>query len=649
MTKKKKTKIKEFKIFIGRVDHVNINYAYVVPNDKSGDIWVKKGNLLGATDKDIVKVAIITQATNTQKATGKVVEIIEKVINFAIGIVYCSDKKTYVSPCTRRLYHEILIEENNFNNTLEGDKVIVKITGWSKKTKCYTGIIEKVLGPHGTNEVEMHAIMEEFGLDENFSDQIVNDANSISLKIKAEEIGRRRDFRDIPTFTIDPEDAKDFDDALSFKKLVNGHYEIGIHIADVTFYVKDGTNIGDEALRRGTSVYLVDRVVPMLPEKLSNELCSLNEKTDKLTFSAVFEIDDYGNIYNEWFGETIINSNKRFTYEEAQKCIDTQNGEFYDALTCLNSIAMQLRMSRFKNGAINFETVEMKFQLDENGKPLKISHKIRYDTNKLVEEFMLLANRKVATKVAEMHKNNNEKFLFVYRTHDSLDNEKLNEFLLFVKLLGYKSEFSLQENSAATVLNSISKAVEGTTEENIVTSMAVRTMARAIYTTEPKSHFGLAFKHYTHFTSPIRRYADILVHRLLKIYLSNKPSIDKSLSTTLEQLCQHISEREHIAASAERASIKYKQVEFVQMLSTKELDGIVAGITDWGIYIELIDNQCEGLVKLTDMKDDYYEVDKKSFCIIGRKNKKKYTLGQKIKVKVKSCDLDKRTVDFILL
>ncbi|MEL6412866.1 MAG: VacB/RNase II family 3'-5' exoribonuclease, partial [Bacteroidota bacterium] len=425
--------------------------------------------------------------------------------------------------------------------------------------------------------------------------------------------------------------------------LPNGHYEVGVHIADVSHYVSEGSLLDHEALERGTSVYLVDRTIPMLPEKLSNELCSLRPHEDKLAFSAVFELDAQGKVHQQWFGETIIHSNKRFTYEEAQHNIDQQQGDYYQELTTLNQLAQQLRQARFQKGAISIETTEVKFQLDEHGKPLSVVPKVRQDTHKLVEEFMLLANQQVATRIAHMQPGR-KRPLFVYRTHDNPDPEKLADFLLFAKQLGYKAPTS--SKYPARSLNTVATAVEGTAAAHILQTLAIRTMAKALYTTEAKPHFGLAFQHYTHFTSPIRRYPDIMVHRLLKQYLQGATP---TAAHTYEKKCQHASERERIAASAERASIRYKQVELMQTLKGKVLEGIISSITEWGIYVELLANQCEGMVRLADLQDDYYEVDSRGFQVVGKRSNKTYRLGNHIQVRIKACDLTQRTVDLELV
>lgn len=628
---------------IGQVDHVNPAYAYIVPKETiQEDVWVKQEDLLGALDKDLVKVMVLQQAREQKRSVGRVVEIIERNKAPIVGRLARYGKNTFVIPDGRRMHYDIIIKAEEAKEAKHDDKVIVKITGWPQGDKHPTGVIQKVLGPAGVHEVEIHAIMAEFGLSEHFPSKVTAEANAIPAAIPVHEIARRRDFREILTVTIDPEDAKDFDDALSLRKLPNGHYEVGIHIADASYYVQEGSLLDLEALERGTSVYLIDRTIPMLPEKLSNELCSLNPHEDKLTFSAVFELNSRGEILKEWLGETVIHSNKRFTYEEAQQVITAKKGNFHEELTTLNQLAKQLRTERFKQGAINFETVEVKFQLDAQGKPLRVVPKVWQDTHKLVEEFMLLANVRVATRVSKMQQGKNLP-TFVYRAHDTPDPDKLNDFWGFVKQLGYPKNTKGQ--SIPQALNAILGAATGTAEANIIQSLAIRTMAKAVYTSEDKRHFGLAFQHYTHFTSPIRRYPDIMAHRLLKQYLKGQFDADPR---SYEAKCQHASERERVATDAERASVRYKQVEFMQALQGTILEGIISGVTDWGIYVELVDNRCEGMIRLADMTDDYYELDEKGFRVVGKRSKKSYRLGDQIYVQVKSCDLTKRTVSLNL-
>ena len=623
---------------VGQVDYVHPNYAYILRQGEASDIWVKHEDLLGALDKDTVKVEILPQR-KAGRPVGRVVTIIERSQAPIVGRLESHGKAAFVVPDGRRMHYDIFVQPKGRRGAKDGDKVIMAITGWPNGQKNPTGVVKKVLGPAGVHEVEMHAIMAEFALPTQFPKKVLTEARAMATTIPATEIMRRKDFRPVLTCTIDPEDAKDFDDALSLRVLPNGHYEVGIHIADVSHYVSEGSLLDHEALERGTSVYLVDRTIPMLPEKLSNELCSLRPHEDKLAFSAVFALDAQGNVHQQWFGETVIHSDKRFTYEEAQESIDQRQGDFCEALITLNQLAQQLRRIRFQRGAISFETTEVKFRLDEHGKPLSVVPKVRKDTHKLVEEFMLLANQQVASHVACM-KHDRTGPLFVYRIHDSPDPEKLADFFLFAKQLGYQAPAG--SKAPARALNAITAAVEGTAAAHIVQSLAIRTMAKAVYTTEAKPHFGLAFQHYTHFTSPIRRYPDVMVHRLLKQYLQGGTP---TAAHIFEKKCQHTSERERIAAGAERASVRYKQVELMQTLQGEVLEGVIGSIMDWGIYVELLTNQCEGMVRLAELQDDYYEVDSKGFQVLGRRSKKTYRLGDRVQVRVKACDLTQRTVD----
>lgn len=628
---------------IGHVDHISLAYAYIIPQKegKGGkeDILVKQKYLLGALHKDLVKVLVLRYDKPTQHFLGKVVEIIKRNPSLIVGRLISQGKLLFVMPDGRRMHHNILIKKAELpKGANHNDKVIVKITSWPNRAKNPVGTIQKVLGPAGVHEVEMHAIMAEFGLPTCFPEEVTKESASISTVIPKYELTQRRDFREVPTLTIDPEDAQDFDDALSLKKLPNGHYEVGIHIADVSYYVPEASLLDQEALERGTSVYLIDRVIPMLPEKLSNEVCSLRPQEDKLTFSAVFELDSHGTVHREWLGESLIRSDQRLTYEEAQQMITLQEGPFCEMLTVLDQLAKQLRVRRFRKGSIGFETAEIKFQLDAQGNPLQMAPKVRKDAHKLVEEWMLLANKQIASRVFQMQRSKHSP-TFVYRIHDNPDLDKLSNFWNFVRQLGYRVD--TQKQSIPQALNALAEAVAGQPTENIIQSLAIRTMAKAVYTTEAKSHFGLAFEHYTHFTSPIRRYPDIMVHRLLKQYLKGQFEVDKR---ACEAKCQHASEREKIASDAERASVRYKQVELMKTFQGAVWAGVISGVTAWGIYIEIVENRCEGMIRLADMTDDYYELDERGFKIIGRRTKKIYQVGDLVSVQIKACDLVKRTI-----
>lgn len=623
---------------IGKVDYVHPSYAYIVTDDAKDDVWIRQEDLLFALDKDLVRVMITQQKGPKKHPVGRVVEIIKRSKTTWVGRVVQNGQAAFVIPDSRRMHYDVFVRPEDLRGAKHDDKVIVALTTGPTAHKNPAGRVKQVLGQAGMHEVEMHAIMAEFDLPVRFPTQVSAEAKSIPAAIPAREIGMRSDFRRVATFTIDPADAQDFDDALSLRKLPNGHYEVGIHIADVCFYVQEGSLVDQEAFERGTSVYLVDRTIPMLPERLSNELCSLKPHEDRLTFSVVFELDASGKLHKEWFGETIMHSDRRFTYEEAQQAITQQQGDFYQELTTLNELAKQLRAERFRQGAVNFETPEVKFQLDEHGKPLSVLPKVSQDTHRLVEEFMLLANRRVAQHVRRV-KQGKELPTFVYRTHDEPGLEKLNDFALFVKQFGYSIRTSPKAINQS--INTLAAAIAGKPEANVIQSLAIRMMAKALYTTEAKPHFGLAFQHYTHFTSPIRRYPDLMVHRLLKQYLQGQFKFDQRI---YEKKCQHASERERLAAEAERASIKYKQVELIQTLQGEVMEGVISSIMDWGIYISLVDNLCEGMVRFADMTDDYYVLDEKRFKAIGQRTRKVYNLGDQVRVQIKSCDLSKRIV-----
>jgi len=627
------------KEIIGKVDFVNPRFAYIVSEEMETDVIVKADNLKYAFDDDTVRVQLFQSKSKTGRIEGKVVEIIDRFRKEFVGRVELSANYAFVIPDFKKMHYDIFVAPENLKKAKHDDKVIVEISKWPSHNKSPEGKVTNVLGKSGENEAEIHSIMAEFGLPFKFSDNLIKQANKIEDGATENEIQTRKDFRDILTFTIDPFDAKDFDDALSIRKLSNGNHEVGVHIADVTHYIRPNTMLEDEAQDRATSVYLVDRTIPMLPEKISNELCSLRPFEDKLTFSAVFELDDNAHIKKEWFGKTVIHSNRRFTYEEAQERIEKKSGDFFAELTILNELALKLKVERFMRGSINFETTEVKFDLDEKGKPIGLKTKERKDAHKLVEEFMLLANKRVAEFVYKM-KPGKIKNTFVYRTHDYPDIEKLNAFSVFAKKFGH--ELHVNEAAISKSLNNLIEDIEGRPEQNVLQTLAIRSMAKAKYTTETKGHFGLAFPHYSHFTSPIRRYPDMMVHRLLLHYLGNGDSLSEA---AFEKKCQHSSEMEKRAADAERASIKYKQVEFMETMLGEEFDGIVSGVSEWGVYVEMTKTKCEGMVRLSDMEDDFYSHDPDNYCVVGQNHGKVITLGDDIRVKVINTDINRRIID----
>lgn len=630
----------------GTVDFVSRDFAYIIVEGQEQDIWISNKHLNTALDGDRVKV-IVHKFRKSNRPEGEVIEVVKRARAEFVGRVELSSRFAFVVADHRKMFYDIFVNLQDIKGAKHNDKVIVQLSGWDEKGKNPVGKITKVLGKAGEHETEMHAIMAEYGLPLDFPQSVIKAADKISEEIPESEIKLRRDFRKIPTCTIDPFDAKDFDDALSIRLLENGNWEIGVHIADVTHYVKPDTILDREALERGTSVYLVDRVVPMLPENLSNHICSLRPNEDKLTFSAVFEMTDKGKLVGEWFGKTIINSQRRFSYEEAQEVIETGKGDFVNEIQTLNRLALILQKNRYKMGAISFETVEVKFKLDEKGKPLELVPKIRKEAHKLIEEFMLLANKQVAEFVYNKRKGK-IKNVMVFRTHDAPDAERLENLRVFAKQFGY--QLDTEGKNIAKSLNLMAIESEGKAEQNVLQNLAIRTMAKAKYTTDALPHYGLAFKHYSHFTSPIRRYPDVLAHRLLEHYLADGDIADK---VELEQKCKLNSEREKRAADAERASIKYKQVELMQIIASKTsplhaFEGIITGVTEWGLYVEITETKCEGMVRLADIQDDYYEFDEKNYCAVGSRYKKVFRLGDQVKVRIKSTNLEKRVMDLLM-
>lgn len=642
---KGKFKVKDLKTFVtGKVDITADGSGYVVPDDEfEKDIYVSARRLHNALHGDQVKVYIFAKKSG-RKNEGEVVEIIQRAKTDFIGVIKISERYAFVNIDDKKMLHDIFVPLSDLNGAKNGQKVQVSITEWPEEAKNPIGKVIHILGEQGENNTEMNAILAQFGFPLEFPAAVEKEANDIPEVVSAAEMEGRKDFRETVTFTIDPADAKDFDDAISFKVLENGNYEIGVHIADVSHYVQPNSELDKEAYSRGTSVYLVDRVIPMLPERLSNGVCSLRPNEDKLCFAAVFELDDKANIHSEWFGRTVIHSNRRFSYEEAQEIIENKEGDHAAEILKLNELAYILRDRKFKAGAISFESTEVKFKLDEAGKPVGVYVKERKDAHKLIEDFMLLANKKVAEFVAKKGKGK-QKYTFVYRSHDSPNLETLGNFALFAARFGYKVNMK-SDKEIAKSLNFLMEDVEGKKEQNVLTQLAIRSMAKAVYTTKKTSHYGLAFDHYTHFTSPIRRYPDVMVHRLLASYLNGEKSANEE---QFEIASSHSSTMEKRAADAERASIKYKQVEYLENNVGNIFTGIISGVTEWGMYVELIENKCEGMIRLRDIADDFYVLDEKNYCIIGQRKKKKYQLGDEVQVKVKKVDLSKRQIDFTLL
>jgi len=627
----------------GRVDMKQTGKAYIIPEDGSEDIFIAAENTNHAMHGDTVRVSLFPKR-KAHKRDGEITEILKRHKRQFVGIIEVSRNFSFLIPDNPSVPVEILIQKSDMNGARNGEKVVAVITQWPEHSKNPFGKVIQVLGKPGDNHVEMQAILAEYDFPLSFSDKAENEAEHIPEVIPDSEIRKRRDFRKIFTITIDPEDAKDFDDAVSLKKLSNGHWEVGVHIADVSYYVKNGTEIDKEAFERGTSVYMVHRTVPMLPERLSNQLCSLQPDKDRLCFSAVFEFDDQGKIYNEWFGKTVIHSCRRFAYEEVQAIIETGKGEYNKEIAVLNAIASKLREERFKKGSFNFETQEVRFRLDAEGRPLSIYIREMKDANKLIEDFMLLANRKVAERIGKQKPDVKPK-TFVYRVHDKPNPEKLEIFTTLVERLGFSFKISTKKSMAHS-FNQLFHDIKGTGAENMVESVAIRTMAKAIYTTKNIGHYGLAFPYYTHFTSPIRRYPDLMVHRLFLDYLGGKPSVQ---AATYEILCEHSSDMEKRAADAERSSVKYKQAEYMLDKIGQEFDALISGVSKWGIFAEIIGTKCEGMIKLRDLNDDYYYLDEENFRVIGQRYGNVYKLGDPVRIRVKKIDLSRKQMDYIII
>jgi len=646
---------------VGILEVTSNKNAYFISDGLDHDAFIPTINLNRGLDGDTVKVYVYRRRNN-DRFEGEVIEVIERAKTEFVGVLQMNKNFGFVIPDSIKMYADIFISQHHINGAKDGDKVLAKITNWPDNSKNPFGKIITVLGKPGEHDTEIHSILLEYGLPYKFKEEVENDAKQLPIEITNEEIAKRRDMRRTTTFTIDPKDAKDFDDALSFKVLGNGNYEIGIHIADVSHYLQPNTILDEEAYRRATSVYLVDRVVPMLPEVLSNGVCSLRPKEEKLTFSVVFEMNDKAQIINQWFGRTVTYSDQRFAYDEAQYIIETKqntipsdislSGQSYtvdekisEATLKLDELAKKLRKDRLKHGAITFDRLEVKFNLDEDHVPTGVYFKESKDANKLIEEFMLLANRKVAEYVGKNKNGTPTKKTFIYRVHDEPDIEKLAGLQQIISKFGYKINTQTRETTSNT-LNKLLNDVHGKGEANLIETLAIRSMSKAIYTTDNIGHYGLAFDYYSHFTSPIRRYPDVMTHRLLQHYLDGEKSPQSAI---YEEKCQHSSEREMMAAKAERSSIKYMQVKYMQDHQDQEFKGVISGVTEWGIYVEIIENKCEGMVRIRDIKDDYYIYEEKQYALVGQATKNIIQLGDEVLVKVKSTDLERKHLDFELL
>ena len=630
--------------FTGEVDMISSGAIYVKVDGMESDIYVDQRHTNHALNGDIVKVVIIRKKKNGNPE-GEIVDIVKRSDNKYVGRVEITRNHAFVRVDSRKMPVDIFLYTKD-SPVKDGDKVVVRITGWAKEMKSPTGEIIDILGPAGDNDTEMHAILAEYNLPYVYPKEVEEAADRIPSEIPKAEYSKRKDFRGVTTFTIDPFDAKDFDDALSIRKIGDDMWEIGVHIADVTYYVKENTIIEEEGRERATSVYLVDRTIPMLPEKLSNDLCSLRPNEEKLCYSAVFEMDSALTIHKQWLGRTVIYSDRRFTYEEAQQIIETGKGDFAEEILTLNTMAQKMRKERFRNGAITFEREEAKFNLDENGKPLGVYFKEMKESNQLIEEFMLLANRRVAEFVGKKRgAGANAERTFVYRVHDKPDPDKLDKFRNFILKFGYYFKAD-KGKEISREMNKLMGEVKGKAEENVISTLAIRTMAKAYYSTDNIGHYGLAFPYYTHFTSPIRRYPDMMVHRLLTVYLDGGKSPDKD---TYEALCEHSSDMEVRAAEAERASVKYKMAEFMQDKIGQQFEGVITGVTEWGVYVEIRENHIEGMVSLRDMGDEIFQYDDENYAVRGMSTGRTLTLGDTVRIEVKNVDLPRKQIDFTLI
>ncbi|WP_010135504.1 ribonuclease R [Ochrovirga pacifica] len=648
---------------IGQLDVTKSGNAYFVCDDLEEDVFIHKNDLNSGLNGDTVKVYVYKRATK-KKVEGEVVEIIERYKHHFVGTLQLSTSYGFVVPDDFSMSNDIFIPKEKIGNAENGDKVVAEITDWPSDSKNPFGIITRVLGKSGEHNTEIHAILAEYDLPYEFPSQVEEAAKALEIEITEDEIAKRRDLRDVLTFTIDPKDAKDFDDALSFQVLENGNYQIGIHIADVSHYVQEGSVLDNEAFERATSVYLVDRVVPMLPEMLSNGVCSLRPNEEKLTFSAIFEMNEKAELLHQWFGRTVTYSDKRFAYEEAQVIIENPEanpptipseisltGESYEvdtniakAILTLDSLAKKMRAKRLKSGALAFDKIETKFNLNEKSEPVGVFFKESKDANKLIEEFMLLANKKVAEFIGRT-KSGQPKKTFIYRVHDEPNVDKLEALGNLVSKFGYAIN-TKSRISTSSSLNKLLKDAHGKAESNMIETLTIRSMSKAEYTTENIGHYGLAFDYYSHFTSPIRRYPDVMAHRLLQHYLDRGKSVS---AEEYEEKCKHSSEMEMLASKAERDSIKYMQIKYMQNFTGKAFKGVISGVTEWGIYVEIIENKCEGMVRLRDITSDHFIFDPEEYALIGKRYGETYRLGDEVWIKVKNADLERKHLDFFLI
>ncbi|MBO7290885.1 MAG: ribonuclease R [Bacteroidaceae bacterium] len=621
-------------------------YNEFYPEDGSEPVLISERNSAHALTDDLVRVALFARRRGRGRE-GEVVEIVKRVHDTFVGELHVERHYAFLITENRIMPNDIFIPKDLLKGGKNGDKAVVKLLEWPLDSKNPVGKVIDILGKSGENDAEMNAILAEFGLPYKYPEAVEEAAAKLPTGITEEEIAKREDFRGVTTFTIDPIDAKDFDDALSIRPAGEGLWEVGVHIADVSHYVTEGSIIDKEAFKRATSIYLVDRTIPMLPERLCNFLCSLRPNEEKLTYSVIFTINDKAEVKKSHITRSIIKSDRRFSYEEAQEIIEKGEGEYYDEIKVLNTLAQKMREKRFQAGAIDFQQAEVRFRLDDKGKPLSVYFTESNESHQLIEEFMLLANRTVAEKIGRKTATNKNPKVFVYRIHDQPNPEKLAMLSKFVTKLGYKMKSPSGRTTSASALNSLLKDINGTKEQNVIEQISLRTMQKARYSTENIGHYGLAFSYYSHFTSPIRRYPDLLVHRLLHRYLTlESRTVSKP---KYEDLCDHCSAQEQVAANAERASIKYKQVEFMSEHIGEEYDAVISGVTEWGLYAEINVNKCEGLVPMRTLQDDYYEFDDANYCILGRRTRRKFTIGDPIRIRIVRANLDRKQLDFELV